>query len=79
MGNAELDRHLLAACDARWLKVARVIADAGSSAELADKDWGHRALAKRLRVLVKKRKLEAAGNIWNWRASEVRLRPTTDA
>lgn len=77
MGNAEIDAHILAACDDHWLKVARVIAEAASTTMLADKPWGYEAVAKRLRALVRKRRLEAAGNIWAWRHSEVRLSPAT--
>ncbi|WP_439568838.1 hypothetical protein [Sphingopyxis sp.] len=75
MGNAELDEHLLAACDERWRKVAFVLSTALSTTGLDDKDWGGRALTKRLLVLGRKRQLDLAGNVYNWRASEVRLRP----
>jgi hypothetical protein len=77
MGNAEIDAHILAACNDRWLKTARVIAEAASTTTLGDKPWGHEAVAKRVRTLVKKRRLEAAGDIWDWRGSEVRLSPAT--
>lgn len=77
MGNSELDQHIIAACDACWLKVARVISDAGATAGLGDTEWGYSVVARRLRWLVKKRKLEAIGNLWNWRASEIRL-PSPD-
>jgi hypothetical protein len=75
LGNAELDEHLLAACDERWRKVAFVLSTALSTTGLDDKDWGGRALTKRLLVLGRKRQLDLAGNVYNWRASEVRLRP----
>lgn len=73
MGNAEIDAHILAASDSDWLKVARIISVVGSATGLGEKEWGYDAIAKRLRVLVRKRRLEAVGNIWNWRRSEVRL------
>ena len=78
MGNSELDQHILAACDAHWRKVARVLSEALSTTGLENKDWGGHALTKRILVLVKRRQLEAAGNVWNWRASEVRLRQTEE-
>ena len=77
MGNAEIDAHILAACNDRWLKTARVIAEAASTTTLGGKPWGHKAIAKRLRSLVRKRHLEAAGDIWDWRYSEVRLSQAT--
>ena len=73
MGNASLDAHILSCCETRWLKVARIVGQASERADVADKPWGYEAVAKRIRVLVRKRQLEAAGNLWNWRASEVRL------
>jgi hypothetical protein len=74
MGNAEMDQHLLAACDTRWLKVAKIVWEASQTSGLGEKEWGADALAKRVRALVKKRRLEAVGNLRDWRASEVRLR-----
>ena len=73
MTNLELDRRILASCETRWLKVARVLGEALKDAGLEDKEWRGRAATKRLRVLLRKGQLEAAGNIWNWRASEARL------
>lgn len=73
VSNAEIDEHILAASNFDWLKVARIISVVGSATGLDEKEWGYDAIAKRLRVLVRKRQLEAAGNIWNWRRSEVRL------
>jgi hypothetical protein len=75
VSNAELDARILARCEARWLKVARVIYQVMEGTELAEKEWGGQAVAKRLRVLTRKRQLETVGNPWNWRASEVRLPP----
>lgn len=79
MGNAELDKHILACCSPRWRKVARVLTDALEVTGLEGKGWSDRALTKRLRVLVRKHQLEAAGNIYNWRASEVRLPTAKEA
>jgi len=73
MTNAELDERILANCDARFRKVARVIHGVMAGTDLEGKEWGGRAVTKRIRVLVRDWQLEAAGNIYNWRASEIRL------
>lgn len=73
MGNNELDQLILAACGIRWLKVARIIAEVGQSTGLGNSDWGYSVIARRVRWLVSKGKLQAVGNLWNWRASEIRL------
>jgi hypothetical protein len=73
MGNVQLDEAILACCDHQWRKVARIMSCALDTSGLDSKSWGERALTKRLRVLVRKNEIEAAGNIYNWRASEIRL------
>lgn len=74
MGNAEIDEHLLQAARQHWKKVASVLSEAAEACGLGSEDWHLRRLAKRLRVLVKKGQLLANGNLYNWRASEVRRR-----
>jgi len=74
MGNAELEQHILAACEDRWLKVARIVVVASRSAGFENTKWGHDAVARRVRRLVKRQKLDAVGDLYNWRASEVRIR-----
>ena len=78
MGNAEMDEHILAICDGRWRKVAFIVSRAAESANLQDKAWGYDAVAKRVRALVRKNRLEAVGNLWSWRYSEVRTPPGTE-
>ena len=73
MGNAELDKHILAASGEHWHKVAMVLCRAAETTGLEDKHWGMRRLSKRLNVLIRKGQLLVAGNPYNWRASEVRL------
>lgn len=73
MRNAEIDAQILACCGLRWRKVAYVIAKVTQDSGLDEKAWGYDTVAKRLRVLVRKHELHAAGNIWKWRRSEVRL------
>ena len=73
MPNAEIDQRILACCDARFLKVARIISEVRKGSALDDKEWAVRAITKRIRVLWRKRQIEAVGNIWNPRGSEIRL------
>ena len=75
MGNAEIDGHILACCDEQWRKVARIVLQASERASLQDKEYGLDIVARRRRVLVMKHRLEAAGNVWRWRRSEVRIPP----
>lgn len=72
----QIDQLLLAFCETRWRKVARVI---GGSFEILE-DCGIRpsgTIAKiidmRVASLVGSGRLEAQGNIRKWRFSEVRL------
>lgn len=73
MGNAEIDRHILAACGSDWRKVARIVVKVSEELGLDNKPWGLDAVAKRIRVLMFKGNLEAVGNTWKWRRSEIRL------
>ncbi len=69
----ELDALLLAQAKPNWQKVAMVIAKAMSTYETWDAD----RVGQRIVSLVDERKLDAAGNVRNWRCSEVRL-PAAD-
>lgn len=75
MRDALLDEVILSLCLPRWLKVARVIGDADQDARLAGIDTEDRmdAIAERIAALVDDGKLEAAGDLEQWRFSEVRL------
>jgi hypothetical protein len=77
-----LDQLLLSFCDARWLKVARVIGKSFEILELSGiRPSGTIAkiIDMRMAALVANERLEAQGNIRKWRYSEVRLcdRPST--
>lgn len=71
-----IDRLLLACCDARWRKVARIIGQTYKTLE-AREIAVSRGIAKlmetRMAVLVRSGKLEAKGNVKRWGYSEVRL------
>ena len=83
--NALIDEAIVSSVGIRWLKVARIITDAeralgrrtgvgtdpnvGKEAE----DELLSAIAERLQILVSQGRLEGAGNLANWRHSEVRL------
>jgi len=70
---SDIDELLLSFCETRWLKVARIV---GRTLQ-AFEDRGLRVTADeidaRIQSLVDTRRLEARGNILNWRYSEVRL------
>jgi hypothetical protein len=73
MTNAEIDRLIIEACDNHFRKVAAIMCRVDKKSNLFSKPWGHRRMTKRLRTLVRRGKIDAAGNIFNWRASEVKL------
>ena len=73
MRNAELDRRILAQCGPQWQKVARIAYHLLQMDELTGKWWADRAITKRIIRLGMKGEIELAGNMYNWRASEVRL------
>jgi hypothetical protein len=67
----ELDKLILARVQPRWRKTAFIIAAVEQSLGLEQSD--DQAIAARIVGLVKAGKLEAQGNIDEWRYSEVRL------
>jgi hypothetical protein len=88
--NALIDAAILSVTSARWLKVARIIAHSekllagkvlGINAnpqneeEVAESEKGLLAIERRIQALVDDGRLEGAGNLSNWRHSEVRLPP----
>ena len=70
LSDKELDALLLAQAKAKWQKVAMIIAKAMGGYETWDPD----RVGQRIVALVEAGKLDAAGNVLNWRRSEVRLR-----
>ena len=70
----ELDALLLAQAKGKWQKVAMIIAKAMSGCEAWDEDRA----SERVVALVDAGKLEGAGNVRNWRFSEVRLPAARD-
>ncbi|MHA7820151.1 MAG: hypothetical protein ACX930_10945 [Erythrobacter sp.] len=75
MKNAEIDKAILESCDLQWRKVAAIASRVDDRTGILNKWWGERLVTKRLRALVRHGHLHAAGNIYNWRASEIRLAP----
>jgi hypothetical protein len=68
----ELDKLILARTQPQWRKVAYIIAAVGQSMnERTDENYD--ALAARIAALVKAGRLEAQGDLKEWRSSEVRL------
>jgi hypothetical protein len=84
-----IDQTILACCNPRFLKVARIIVDVATALkvpipmertvidvpETFEKPTGLDVdlIADRIKVLVKAKRLEAAGNLDRWRYSEIRL------
>jgi uncharacterized protein DUF3658 len=64
-----LDALLLAQVKSSWQKVAMIVAKAMSTHETLDSERA----GIRIAALVDAGKLESAGNVRNWRLSEVRL------
>ena len=75
MTAALLDEVILSLCLPRWQKVARVIGDADRDERLASINSEERmdAIAERIATLVGTGKLDANGDLEQWRASEIRL------
>jgi hypothetical protein len=69
----ELDQLLLSFCDVHWLKVARIVGKTLQTCEEHGVQISAEAIDARMTVLVGTRRLEAKGDIRNWRYSEVRL------
>jgi len=72
MNGIDINGHILASCHDRWQKVAMIIAKATQRADEQESDLSD-AIATRIEMLVCAGKLEAAGDLNDWRRSEVRL------
>jgi hypothetical protein len=83
-----VDQTILACCEPRFLKVARIIVDVATALkvprplperlftdEALEKPMSTEAdfIADRIKALVKAEKLESAGNLDRWGYSEIRL------
>ena len=83
-----VDQTILACCEPRFVKVARIIVDVATALKvpkpLAERLFTDEALekpmgtevdfiAERIKALVKAKKLESAGHLDWWRNSEIRL------
>ena len=69
LSDEQLDAMLLAQVQDRWLKTARIVANALREFEDSDR------ISERMEALVAQGKIECAGDVRKWRFSEVRLRP----
>ena len=70
LSDDDLDKLLLAAATARWQKVAMVISKAVGTYETLDEE----RLTRRILALTDLGTLESAGDVNNWRFSEVRIK-----
>jgi hypothetical protein len=64
-----VDETILASCKPHFLKVIRVIGDVDQALKGIDVNF----TADRIKALVKAGRLELAGNLKRWEASEIRL------
>jgi Protein of unknown function len=72
----QIDSAILSVVKEQWMKVAMVIfrvAD-GLSSGSSPSDQQYEAVSHRIQSLVQDGRLEAQGDIRNWRASEIRLK-----
>jgi len=70
---SEIEAAILKDCRSEWLKVAMVIYSARAALSLPDDESNDDLIALQVGELVKKRQLEAVGDLSNWRGSEIRL------
>jgi Protein of unknown function len=64
-----VDQTILASCKPQFLKVIRIIGDVDRALKDVKADF----VADRIKALVKAGRLELAGNLKRWEASEIRL------
>ena len=68
-----ISEAILSNCRPTWLKVARVVAFAHRDLGLSDDEATYESLALELTTLVEAGRLEAVGDLSDWRNSEVRI------
>jgi hypothetical protein len=73
----DIDRMVLRFAKANWLKVARIIAEVRQASERRGVAASESDIADSIRVQVEQGKLEAQGDLSQWRFSEVRLPAAT--
>ena len=80
MSDSTIDEAILSFVGLHWRKVAIVIATVADkkNGDLPQGDDSYQVVARRIEALADDGRLEAQGNIENWRFSEVR-RPNLDA
>jgi hypothetical protein len=71
-----MSEAILGNCRSTWLKVARVVALAHGDLGLPDDEATYNSVALELTRLVETGRLEAVGDLSDWRNSEVRLATT---
>lgn len=77
--NAQLDALILEVVQPQWRKVAMVVATVGKHCEQQSLLFNSGEVASRIAMLVQNGRLEGAGDLSNWRFSEVRLPPAIEA
>jgi hypothetical protein len=69
----QVDDLILSFASARWRKVAMIISQVIDESRHRGVDADEYAVAERIRTLVETVRLEAHGNLYIWRQSEVKL------
>lgn len=71
--NSPIDDLVLSFSRAQWRKVAMIILQVLDESRRHGTEIDEYAVAERIRILVEDGRLEAQGNLYIWRQSEVRL------
>ena len=74
LSDAQIDEAILSITETRWRKVALAIAKVAQSTgeDASDLETAHKRIAERVEILVRGGGLESAGDIKEWRWSEIR-------
>jgi hypothetical protein len=74
INNKEIDKLILLESKDHYLKVARIILQVVDGLKMETTDENCKIVEARILALVEDKKLEAVGDVKNWRFSEVRLK-----
>jgi len=74
MVDFQIDDAVLAVAQASWKKVAMIIVEAASKlgSKFPCTDEGYELVANRIHALIRDGRLQARGDTYKWRSSEVR-------
>lgn len=75
--DSPIDDIILKAVRPNWIKVAMLVGSVAKDCERQSLPASYEAIADRIAALVEQRRIEAAGDLSNWRYGEVRLQGRT--